>query len=271
MSFLQCCFLLTVLCSTTGTLNSVAWYYQYSVPVLQLSQFDVVVVSPSSNLNPATVTGTTKYFAYASLGEVNSKEPYYKDVPKSWIVASNDVWGTYVINVSVPAYADFFATKVVGPQWTRGYRGFFFDTMDSYERYATTSADQAKQQAGIVNIIKAVKAHYPNASLIFNRGFEIMPQVHDVVFAVAFESLYASWDNAAKKYVAVDPDNRSQLLAKVKEIKELDPNIPFISIEYCSPTPANNTCQQNAIENVKAQGVIPYVADGLLMTIGRST
>uniref|UniRef100_A0A914XV77 Glycoside-hydrolase family GH114 TIM-barrel domain-containing protein n=1 Tax=Plectus sambesii TaxID=2011161 RepID=A0A914XV77_9BILA len=268
MSFLLSCFLLTVLCRTTDALNSVAWYYGDTVPVQQLSKFEVAVVDPSSNLNPATVTGATKYFAYVSLGEVTSDLPYYRDVPKSWIVAGNDVWGSEVINISVPAYADFFATKVVGPLWTRGYRGFFLDTMDSYELYATTSAAQAKQKAGMVNVIKAIKARYPSASLIFNRGFEILPQVHDLVYAVAFESLYASWDNEAKIYKPVDAEERNDLLAEVRNIKQLYPNIPIISIEYCPPT--NNICQQNAITNVRAQGVIPYVADGLLMTMGRS-
>lgn len=64
-------------------LNSVAWYYGDTVPVQQLSKFDIVVVAPSSNLNPATVAGPTKYFAYTSIGEVASFQSYYKVVVRN--------------------------------------------------------------------------------------------------------------------------------------------------------------------------------------------
>lgn len=72
-------------------------------------------------------------------------------------MGGNSVWGSEVIDLSVAAYPDFFATKVVGPQWQRGFRGFFLDTMDSYELYATTDAAQAQQQAGMVKVIQAIK------------------------------------------------------------------------------------------------------------------
>ncbi|MGT2493987.1 hypothetical protein ACU4GD_34545 [Cupriavidus basilensis] len=55
----------------------------------------------------------------------------------------------------------------------------------------------------MVAVIRAIKARYPDARLIFNRGFEILPQVSQLAYAVAFESLYRGWDQAGKRYTEV--------------------------------------------------------------------
>jgi hypothetical protein len=86
--------------------------------------------------------------------------------------------------------APLFIEHVIAPPWDKGYRGFFLDTLDSYRLAATTDAQRARQQAGLVAVIRAIKARYPDAKLIFNRGFEILPQVHDFAYAVVFESLF---------------------------------------------------------------------------------
>ena len=36
--------------------------------------------------------------------------------------------------------------------------------------------------------------------MIFNRGFEILPQVREMVTAVAAESLFQGWDQEGKRY-----------------------------------------------------------------------
>ena len=44
------------------------------------------------------------------------------------------------------------------------------------------SAAEARQQAGLIATIRAIKARFPDAKLIFNRGFEILPKVHDLAW-----------------------------------------------------------------------------------------
>ncbi len=49
-----------------------------------------------------------------------------------------------------------------------------------------------------------------------------MSQVHNSVFAVAFESLYATYDSDKKTYGLVDKDDQSDLLNDVNTVKVTD-------------------------------------------------
>ncbi|MBR7839898.1 hypothetical protein KDL01_42075, partial [Actinospica durhamensis] len=110
-----------------------------------------------------------------------------------------------------------------------------------------------------------IKARYPEARLIFNRGFEILPQVHDLAYAVAFESLYRGWDQGSKQYKQVNDADREWLMGHVRKIRD-EYRLPVIAIDYCPPT--DRACARETAKRIKAQGVVPYVTDPDLSTIG---
>ena len=86
------------------------------------------------------------------------------------------------------------------PLWERGYRGFFLDTLDSYHLISATPAARAVQEAAMVATLRRVRERFPGMRVIFNRGFEILPQVREMVTAVAAESLFQGWDQEGKRY-----------------------------------------------------------------------
>ena len=77
------------------------------------------------------------------------------------------------------------------------------DTLDSYHLVSPTKEQQRKQEKGLIAVIQTIKQSYPDAKLIFNRGFEIIPDVADHVYAVAAESLFRGWNQAEKRFVDV--------------------------------------------------------------------
>jgi len=247
---------------------SIALFYGAPVPVGQLSAFDAVVVEPDSGFSPsahAAQSAQSKWFAYVSVGEVTPVRAYYKYMPPAWLKGSNAAWASRIVDQTAPGWPQFFVERVIAPLWERGYRGFFLDTLDSYQSIARTDDERAQQQAGVVAVIRAIKARYPDARLIFNRGFELMPQVHDLAYAVAFESLYRGWDQAAKRYVAVPEADREWLLGQTRTLRERY-GLPVLSIDYCPP--ADRECARDAVDKITAQGLIPYVTDGALQTVG---
>ncbi|QSN65085.1 bifunctional glycoside hydrolase 114/ polysaccharide deacetylase family protein (plasmid) [Caballeronia sp. M1242] len=247
---------------------SIALFYGAPVPVGQLASFDHVVVEPDSGFDPAAhapASGQAKWLAYVSVGEVTPSRSYFKDMPPAWLKGSNAAWASRVIDQTAPGWPQFFVERVIAPLWDKGYRGFFLDTLDSYQTIATTDDERARQQAGLVAVIRTLKARYPEARLIFNRGFELMPDVHDLAYAVAFESLYRGWNQAKKRYVAVPAADRDWLLAQAQTLRERY-GLPVLSIDYCPP--ADRACTNDAIHEISAQGIIPYVTDGALQTIG---
>jgi hypothetical protein len=246
--------------------RSVAFFYGNDVPVRQLEKFDVVVVEPDSGFDPRAQDGRgPAWFAYVSVGEVTQARDYARKMPKPWLFGRNTTWASAVVDQSAPGWPSFFVEQVIAPLWAHGYRGFFFDTLDSYQLVAKTAAARAKQEAGLVAVIRAVKSRYPNAQLILNRGFEILPKVHDAVAAVAFESLFGNWDQRNRRYDTVPAADRDWLLAQAKTIRERYA-LPVISIDYCAPDDA--ACRNTIAAKICATGLIPYVTDGALRTVG---
>lgn len=245
---------------------NIAFHYGSKPPVDALQAFDIAVVEPDSGFDPRrAATPKTAWFAYVSVGEVEPSRPYLKDMPKAWLTGNNDAWGARVVDQAAPGWPAFYVDKVIAPLWERGYRGFFLDTLDSYQLVAKTDAERARQEAGMVAVIRAIKARYPDARLIFNRGFEILPQINQLAYAVAFESLYRGWDQGNKRYTEVSDADRAWLLGQARTIRE-QYRLPVISIDYCPP--AERQCARDTAARIRAQDIIPYVADPGLQTVG---
>jgi hypothetical protein len=249
-----------------AALPSVAFFYGEPVPVEPLSRFDAVVVEPDSGFDPAAQpAGCTAWFAYVSVGEVTPQRAYYAAMPKAWLAGHNAAWASNVVDQDAPGWPAFYVKQVIAPLWRKGYRGFFLDTLDSYQLIAKTDEARRRQQAGLVAVIRAIKARYPRALLMFNRGFEILPQVHDLAYAVAFESLYSGWDQAKQRYTQVPPADRDWLLGQAKVIRE-QYRLPVISIDYCAP--GDEQCARDTAQKICKDGLVPYVTDGALQTVG---
>ena len=245
---------------------SVAFFYSDKVPVEALSGFDVVVVEPDSDFDPATRHDHhTAWFAYVSVGEVTPQREYYAAMPKEWLAGNNPAWESKVVDQDAPGWPAFYVKQVIAPLWRKGYRGFFLDTLDSYQLIAKTDADRERQQAGLVEVIRAIKKRYPRARLMFNRGFEILPQVHDLVYAVAFESLYSGWDQANQRYTTVPQADRDWLLGQARIVSDKYA-LPVIAIDYCAP--GDEQCTRETVQKICKDGLVPYVADGALQTVG---
>jgi len=245
---------------------SVAFHYGARPPVDMLQAFDVAVVEPDSGFDPRRAnTPNTAWFAYVSVGEVLPSRAYFKDIPKAWLAGSNDAWSARVVDQAADGWPAFYVDKVIAPLWERGYRGFFLDTLDSYQLVAKTDAARARQEAGMVRVIQAIKARYPEAKLLFNRGFEILPQVHSLAYAVAFESLFRGWNQAQGAYTEVSQQDRDWLLNQARIVRD-EYKLPVISIDYCPPT--DGKCRRDTARRIRALGITPYVTDSGLQTVG---
>ena len=245
---------------------SVALYYGVNPPVKDLASFDVVVLDADAQFNPrAHAKQHAAWFAYVSVGEVNAERAYYSQMPPAWMRGVNEAWASQVIDQTVTEWPAFFVDEVITPLWKKGYRGFFLDTLDSYQLIARTPEARAAQEAGLVRVIRAIKARYPKARLIFNRGFEVLPQVHELAYMVAFESLYRGWDAGKQRYVEVPQSDRDWLLKQAALIRDRY-RLPVLAIDYCDP--ADEACRTGTASRIGQAGIVPYVTDGALAGVG---
>lgn len=259
--------LLAMTCITYGEAVNVALCYAYEPNVTALSVFDWAVVDGDADFEPPVLStkNSTVWLSYLSVGEVQSHRSYFKEMPRSWLIGKNDAWEAYIINQTIPEWPSFFVDKVATPYWNRRFKGFFLDTLDSYQIVAKTDAQRLAQENGLAKTIHALKERFPDAILILNRGFEIMSKVHQAANMVAFESLYAGWNQAEQKYMAVGKNDRNWLLAQVRRIKT-EYNLPILSIDYCPPK--NMTCVRRTVDQIMKKRIVPYITDPMLQTVG---
>lgn len=245
--------------------RNIVFYYGSMPPVNELSKFELAVVEPDTGFVPNEAPSEhTRWLAYASVGEVSPSRGYYALMPESWIAGRNTEWQSEIVDQTAPGWPDFFVEHVVAPLWQKGYTGFFLDTLDSYQLVARDDEDRRRSQEGIVAVIRAIHERFPDAVLILNRGFELLPAVHEHVYAVAFESLFKGWSEGQGEYRDVPENDRQWLLGRANEVRQ-QYGLPVIAIDYCMPS--NAQCSLQTVRDIRALGMVPYVGDGRLQEV----
>ncbi len=243
---------------------NIAMYYGDNPPLDELHAFDQVVFEPSSGLDPKQYnTSHSQAIAYVSISEVTPHTRYSKDIKKSWIIGHNNIWKASVLDTANPQWQNYLLNKVITPLMEEGYKGVLFDTMDSYQ--LVPEARRAAQIKGMETIVREVKAKFPQAKIIFNRGFELLPAVHQDVYAVAAESLFGTWDEKNKRYDKVDQQEYNWLLNQLNLVHDKY-NLPVVVMDYAPP--GQRALAESYVKKIEALGFIPWVSSGHLNQLG---
>ncbi|CAN5269933.1 bifunctional glycoside hydrolase 114/ polysaccharide deacetylase family protein [soil metagenome] len=243
---------------------SVAFYYDANPPPSQLNTFNIAVVHPGSHFEPKQFNSSTRSaFAYVSVGEVSALQVQQWKLPMHWLIAHNEIWHNHVLDQSQPQWQNFFIEKIITPLWQQGYRGFFLDTLDSYQLANLKPSDRQKQIAGLATLIQSINSKYPQAKIILNRGFELLPLVHTFVYAVAAESLFNGWNQKQQKYYAIAKPEQEALLKELKVAQQY--NLPVIVIDYVDPKQPAKALE--IIKKIQALNMIAWIADNNLTKI----
>lgn len=108
---------------------------------------------------------------------------------------------------------------------------FFFDTIDSYRLYTKTTTGLLTQQLGIINLTRAIKQEFSGVHLLFNRGFDILDEVSDLIDGIVAESLFTSWNPQASLYQTVPQSDYEWLLEKLFMVRDKY-KLPITVIDY---------------------------------------
>jgi uncharacterized protein (TIGR01370 family) len=258
-------FLLVAGCASAEQL-SMAVFYGSNPPWDELQAFDIAVVEPQHvPVAKLKEVKKTELFAYVSVGEVDKHRSYLSLIPDTWRLGKNTNWDSIVIDQSQADWPAFFAERVIQPLWEAGFRGFFLDTLDSYQLFAKTDVQRARQEAGLIAVVHELRKRFPSIKLIFNRGFEILPQVHDDVFAVAIESLFQGWNAAQQRYQDVGENDRKWLMGQIQSIQS-NYHLPILIIDYVAPN--QRELARKTANRIRELGLIPWVSNSALDMLG---
>lgn len=245
---------------------SAAVFYGESPPWNELKAFNVVVVEPDHGFHPKEYQASnSELFAYVSLGEVLPTRAYAKNIPQKWIIGENTAWRSQIVNQAQDGWIEFVLTNLIAPLWEQGYRGFFLDTLDSYQLVQQDEQFQQQQQSGLIAVIRAIKQKYPEAKLLCNRGFELLPHIYQDIFALAVESLFQGWNPATQEFSPVSQQARDWLLEQLSFFRE-QYNLPIVVIDYLPPEKREEA--RTISQKIQALGFIPWVTTPELDALG---
>jgi len=205
-------------------------------------------------------------YAYVSIGEAEPAQSYYRRLKPEWFLGRNKQWKSKILDLTNKAYRTFVLEKVIKPLYEKGFRHFFFDTLDSY-RIPIKNEKKRKQQASALAIlIHEIHRRYPESKLVLNRGFEVLSAVKNDIAAVLFESYYYGLDSKLH-YAKVSSKERQWLDQQLKPAKEA--HLDIIAVDYLEDLSSKKA--EEDVKALKEAGFIPYVADRDLERYGCSS
>jgi polysaccharide biosynthesis protein PelA len=238
---------------------STAFFYGTPVPIAGLSHFERVVIE-ADNLDDlgALRSAGAEVFAYLSVGEAEGWRDSSRALPPELFLGENDPWKSRISDLTNPHWRAYVLETRMARLWANGYRGFFLDTLDSYKLVAKTSEEQLAQSNALIGLIVEMHLRYPGVRLLFNRGFDLLPEVGHLAVGLVAESLFESWNAETREYVPVSEHDRRWLLVRLTEAR-LRYDLPITVIDY---VPAHKPELAKAtMRRIEALGFTSWVAN----------
>jgi len=233
---------------------NMGFYYSNNIPK-EFRSYDYVVVEPTEIKQVRN-----NYIAYVSIGEIGSYQKVnYK---KSWILGKNKNWNSVIMDISNQGYQNYLLNKIKKLR-QKGYKGFFFDTLDSYQLVLPRKKWKYYEN-NEASFIHKVKKLYPNSKIVLNRGFEIIDKVKNDVFAVAAEGMYYGYNG--QKFVKFSNSDREWLCNKLNHIKSL--GLKVVVIDYFDGKDYKQA--KILVKKIKKLGFTPYVTNPSISILGVS-
>ena len=253
------------------------YYGQPRIP--ELSRFALVIIEPgqytAAQVDQIKKAGTI-VIGYLSLGEILETPkgtfpkpaqgaprhlaiaPYYLDRDGDGQPDRNGSWNSLYVDARSPEWQKRVLTDLA-PKVLAGKHcdGLFFDTLDTVDVYPET-------KPGMIDLIKKLRAAYPKAPFIANRGFEILEGTVPVIDALLFEAFttrYAPETNRSELFSQSDLEWVDGIVTRIKTAGGADP-IQILVLDYADPR--NPAVKAAAIARAKKAGLTYSISTGSL-------
>jgi len=246
-------------------------YYGDHISYPMVGIHDYIIVQPdlTDTIQHGFEVYKEKMYAYVSIGEIDTDIDAYKKLDKKLIVGDNKAWKSKLLDLTNPKYKQFLFKDMIDPLIKKGFKNFFFDTLDSYQLIAKTPQEKIKNEMALVDIINSFHKRYPDAKLIINRGFEIIDHIHNAVEAVLFESYYNGVGGKDLAYKEVSDADRKWLDKQLQKVAAY--NLDIICVDYLPFNEQMQTKAKTLVKKLQTKGFIPYISTKDLNLYGYST
>jgi len=236
---------------------------------LELVDYDVLVLDPDHHPPLAPIVDRDRtVLAYLSLTQIGrGRHTFPALVDAGVILEAHPVWAD-------ASYVDFRR-----PEWTRaiieemvprileaGFTGLFLDTLDDAEFLESQDPTRfGGMQNAAVQLVRAIRHHFPSIVLMVNRGYAVVPAVADSIDMLLGESVLSTFDPATKSYARVPAPDIQWQVGALRQAKALNPRLKLFTLDYWDP--ADEEGVRRLYRQQRANGFVPYVSTPLLDAI----
>jgi hypothetical protein len=250
-----------------------AFFYGKPVPLELFSHYERVVLE-ADNLDDAGVLSTSraKVYAYLSVGELEGWREEAIAADPALALGWSTAWNNVIADLTHPGWRSYVLDQRMSPLWERGFRGFFLDTLDSYQAATRSPGELARQRQALVEFIHDVHRRFPGVGLLLNRGFELLPQVAPLVEGVVAESMFRSFDPESGRFYAVRPEDSQWLIAQLQTVKQRY-GLAVTVIDYLPDggRGANRSVACDLVKRIASLGFASWISTPRLDVLGVST
>jgi len=257
---LMCCIQMSALFG--GVESPWLVFYHQALGKAAFQQYDLLVLDSSYNLPfNFAVDDDITVLGYISLGEVEDYRPHFSEVKEEGILFhENENWkGSYYVDVRDPKWARRVIEELIPQILHRGFDGLFIDTLDNPAHLERTDPKKYRGMTeSAVNLVKAIRHHFPRVKLMLNRGYDILDKVAPHIDMMLGESVLADYNFETKTYDWVPKPLYQQQVDILHQAQKKFPHLEVFTLDYWNPDDPEGIAQ--IYQKQRENGFRPYVA-----------
>lgn len=240
--------------------------YNDSPSSFDLAAYDVVVLDPDRHPPLAAITDRGKTaLAYLSLTQIGRHRSVFPALQASGVVLeAHAVWtDAHYLDFRRPEWTRTVIEDLVPQAIGAGFTGLFLDTLDDAEFLERRNPVRYRgMRRAAVELVKAIRHHYPQVVLMVNRGYAVVPEIAGTIDILLGESVLTTFNPATKAYRRVSPSDVEWQWNALRQARSLNPALKVFTLDYWDP--ADEEGVRRLYREERANGFAPYVATPLL-------
>lgn len=235
----------------------------------ELTQYDVVVLDADHHPPLAPLLDRDRtVLAYLSLTQIGAHRGVFPALTRAGVVLdAHAVWtDAHYLDIRRPEWTRAVLEDLVPRALEAGFTGLFLDTLDDADFLEQRDPlRHAGMKAAAVRLVLAIRQHYPQITLMVNRGYALVPQIAPAIDILLGESVLATFDPTTNVYARVPASDVAWQVNELRRAKASNAKLRVFTLDYWDP--ADTKGIKELYQRQRAQGFVPYVSTPLLDTI----
>lgn len=236
-------------------------YYNDQADVSEFSAYNPIVLDSDYHPNLLGFIQRKKtILGYISLGEVEKERSYFNAVKNEGILLEeNQYWpGSFFVDLRDPRWTKRVIEELIPQILMQKFHGLFFDTLDNAAHLERKDPEKYRgMTAAAVNLVKAIRMHYPQIKIMMNRGYELLPEVVNILDMELGESVFSDYNFEKKTYQHVSQERYQQQVKMLKDAQKMNPKLQIYTLDYWDPKDSKEV--KRIYQEQRKNGFIPYV------------